>query len=51
MKSIKDINLDIEEGKLLLATLSKLSCQKGYSDKEPDEILLEMSKISKTIFD
>ena len=51
MKSIKDINLDIEEGKLLLATLSQLSCQESYSDKGPDEMLLEMSKISKTIFD
>lgn len=42
MISLKNINLDLPEGRLLLATLSQLSTREGYSNKTPDEILTEM---------
>jgi hypothetical protein len=50
LDSIRDIDTTSDEGKLLLMTLGRLSCQRGYDTKNPDEILQEMQKISDEVF-
>jgi hypothetical protein len=51
MESIRDIDTSIQEGKVLLVTLSRLSCMPGYSNKHPDEILSEMVVLAMEVFE
>ena len=41
MKTISDINLETNEGKLLLMAIAKISTE-SQRDKEPDEILTQI---------
>ena len=50
MKSIRDIDTSIEEGRILIVTLGRLSSLDKYAKKEPDIILREMSKLAKKIY-
>jgi hypothetical protein len=47
IKNISDINIDTTEGKLLIATLGRLTSLPGYSNKRPDEVLREMAEVAK----
>ena len=51
MESIRDIDTSIQEGKVLLVTLSRLSCTPGYSNRHPDEILSEMVTLAAEVFE
>ena len=49
INDINDINTDIEEGKLLLASISKLSSE-SQSSKTPNQILGQLNKLSDVMF-
>jgi hypothetical protein len=46
IETLNDIDSDSHLGKILIATLSQLSCQPEYSDKHPNAILKEMVQIA-----
>jgi hypothetical protein len=48
VKSVAEIDMASTEGKLLIATLGRLSCQSEYSNRTPDSILQEMVAVAKT---
>lgn len=48
--SIKDINTDTTEGKLLIAALAMLTTTEENSHKEPDKVLLEVLERAYKIF-
>jgi len=49
MKEIDDINTDIEDGKLLLAAIAKITTE-SQTDKTPDEVLGQLNILSKQMF-
>lgn len=46
MKTISEINLNTEEGKMLFASIIMLSTTEKYADKSPDDILKRVTNIS-----
>lgn len=50
MKTLHDINTSTPEGKVLLATLGRLTTQEQYSSKTPDETLQEMYALAQEIY-
>lgn len=49
MKNIQDINTDIEEGKLLIAALAKITTE-SQTDKTPNEVLQQVVKLKSDIY-
>lgn len=49
MKDINEINTGTEEGKLLIASLAKISTE-SQTDKTPDEILEQITKLKDEIY-
>ena len=49
MKSINEINTDIPEGKLLLASMAKITTE-SQTDKTPNQVLRQLNKLSKKMF-
>ena len=43
-----EINLEIEEGKLLLASIAKLTTE-SQTDKTPQEVLLQLNQLSENM--
>lgn len=43
---INEINLEAEEGKLLLASIAKLTTE-SQTDKTPQDVLKQLNKLSK----
>ncbi len=49
MKTINDIDTNSEHGRLLLAALAKISTE-SQTNKNPDQILAQLNKLSKKMF-
>ncbi len=49
MRSINEINIDIPEGKLLLASMAKITTE-SQTDKTPNQVLRQLNKLSKKMF-
>lgn len=49
IKELNDIDLESEEGKLLFASLSKITTE-SQRDKTPEEVIEQLNKLSKLIF-
>ena len=49
MKSIKEINTESEEGKMLMAALAKITTE-SQTDKEPDEVIEQVTKLRNSMF-
>ena len=49
MKTISEINTDIQEGKLLIAALAKITTE-SQTDKTPDEVLEQVTKLANEIY-
>lgn len=49
MKSINEINTNNKQGKLLLAAIAKI-LNESQTDKEPNEILEQLNKLSNKMF-
>ena len=47
VETLADINTESTEGKLLIATLGRLSGQPGYANRHPEETLREMVEVAK----
>jgi len=50
IETIRDIDTNLDEGKLLIATLGRLSSVGEYAKRHPDEILREMVELAKDIW-
>jgi len=49
MTSIRDINTDVEDGKLLLAAIAKITTE-SQQDKTPVEVLEQLNKLKDHMF-
>ena len=49
MKNIKEINTETEEGKMLMAALAKITTE-SQTDKQPDEVLEQITKLKKSMY-
>ena len=50
IKTLNDLSTDSDEGKILLATLGRLSSAKEYRHRHPDNILREVVGVAEKIF-
>ena len=50
MRNINEINTELEEGRLLIAALSKLSTE-SQTDKTPYEVLEQLNVLSRQIYE
>ena len=49
-QSISDIDTRMPAGRVLIASLSRITTLPGYTDKTPDETLSEMVKVAEDIY-
>ena len=49
ISNVNEINLDIPEGKLLLAAMAKISTE-SQTDKTPEQILGQVNKLAHTMY-